>query len=43
MLEHVKRNSFSLIDIFLVNYILTQIGRLGVLHHDCLRHYRKQK
>ena len=27
MLEHVKRNSLSLIDIFLVNYILTQIGR----------------
>lgn len=27
MLEHVTRNSFSLIDIFSVNYILTQIGR----------------
>lgn len=27
MLEHVKRNRFSLIDIFSVNYILTQIGR----------------
>ena len=24
---HVKRNSFSLIDIFSVNYILAQIGR----------------